>query len=881
MRGLIITEEEKRNILNKHINGYNPKNYYNLYEEKRNILKLMNLTEGVNPTKITELLGFEKLGKMLGPGMSETILKNIGDYSAGLRKLGINSLEELDAAARAWQQTNQKDLAKTLEGSDLLSAFLKTSSFIGEISLEIISRESAKIDASALKAIEDLSTAMGTYVNKSGIEGDIGVGVKISDDISSEALTISETAITVLEKKLDETIKKVEKELTDSSAYIKTLPLKQQAAYVAGQKTYRDIIEALKEVKIKLAEQKVAIQAAKEQQDYIRTIEGDVIVFNGKTWRAYEMGGLRKLLITKGVDTYPFIYAVCTYIRQFFITKCFSDVMFDNIAKLQQLQKLLSESSGDASQKIIDEINIFSRETSSLITMLNGKKLVIDGSYLPKKGSIWNEIMGIGGTDLANTWKQIVNILNEQVKKGVITDAEMTQILDNIKYAYSQGGSEVGGKMEYNLIGDAGNIRGLFKFKEDLMTQGKNAGMDLTNNVKMAVEKSKSNAVTPLERTWKYIYDNVYKSAAGITKQSFKKALAGFFLREFIFGLPLNIRYYLKPLTKYGFNVKGILMTYLKLLLAKTIGSFVFGAIGAVAYHAVLMTGLVATGLTQEDAEALAWADFNKELENYKDMDLTKIVNIATLGGIDINTEYGERRANKEKYKENVTRELGPFKIKFEEIWEEIWSILRTNPDKGELAEFAKQQEQKIQTNTEKKIEELKTEAFYTLTPEQQNETTRIDEWPEQFDKSTQRFGGDKEKLKSRLFVKAEFSGLPDLNPDISDAQKIKAALSNIDDYGYKVCLCKKDLKYEEKQIKIGDETKIAKIPVCRDFVRLIYYRPKNFLDREELNKNPKTTGNLSPLNYQIGYIDGSTVLDAAPISKQFYLLDNFKKYLN
>ena len=80
MRGLIITEEEKRNILNKHINGYKPKNYYNLYEEKRNILKLMNLTEGtVNPTKITELLGFEKLGKMLGPGMSEAILKNIGD----------------------------------------------------------------------------------------------------------------------------------------------------------------------------------------------------------------------------------------------------------------------------------------------------------------------------------------------------------------------------------------------------------------------------------------------------------------------------------------------------------------------------------------------------------------------------------------------------------------------------------------------------------------------------------------------------------------------------------------------------------------------------------------------------------------------------------
>ena len=320
MRGLIITEEEKRNILNKHINGYKPKNYYNLYEEKRNILKLMNLTEGtVNPTKITELLGFEKLGKMLGPGMSEAILKNIGDYSAGLKKLGINTIEDLDAAARAWQQTNQKDLAKTLEGSDLFSAFLKNSSLIGEISLNIISREAAKIDASALKAIEDLSTAMGTYVNKSGIEGDIGVGVKISDDISSESLTKSESEIVILEKTLDETIKKVERELSENNIRIGLLPKPQQAAYASGQKKLRDIIEALKEVKIKLAEQKNAVQAAKEQYTYLRTIEGDVIEFGGKTWRASEMGGLRKLLITKGVDTYPFIYAVCTHIRLFFL----------------------------------------------------------------------------------------------------------------------------------------------------------------------------------------------------------------------------------------------------------------------------------------------------------------------------------------------------------------------------------------------------------------------------------------------------------------------------------------------------------------------------------------------------------------------------------
>ena len=79
------------------------------------------------------------------------------------------------------------------------------------------------------------------------------------------------------ETKLEKVIEKTEKELLEGDIYIKTLPFKQQAAYAAGQKTMRDIIEKLKALKIRLAEQKAAIQTAKEQYAYLRTIEGDVI----------------------------------------------------------------------------------------------------------------------------------------------------------------------------------------------------------------------------------------------------------------------------------------------------------------------------------------------------------------------------------------------------------------------------------------------------------------------------------------------------------------------------------------------------------------------------------------------------------------------------
>jgi hypothetical protein len=878
MRRLIITEEEKRNILNKHINGYKPKNNYNIYEEKRNILKLMNLTEGVNPVKITEIFGFEKLAKILTPEMSEAILKNIGDYSAGLKKLGINSLEELDAASKAWQQTEMSNLKVILEGSDLMSAFLRSKSLVGEISLNVISRQAIEIDGAAAKALEDLSNSMGTYANKTGIEQEIGVGVKISDDISSDALAKSESEIVALETKLEKVIEKTEKELLEGDIYIKTLPFKQQAAYAAGQKTMRDIIEKLKALKIRLAEQKAAIQTAKEQYAYLRTIEGDVIEFGGKTWKAYEMGGLRKLLIRWGVDSYPFIYAVCTYIRQFFTTKCLSDVMFENLAKLQQLEKMLSESAGGASEAIKKEIALYSRETSSLITMLNKKQLVINPNYRKTAGDWFAEIVGYGGTDLANTWKTIVNILNEQVKKGVITDAEMTQMLDNIKYAYANV-SEVDGKVVYNIVGDSGNLRGMFKFKEDLVTQAKNAGIDLGNTVKLAAVKSESNAVTEWQQLCKYFYDSVYKPAAGITKQKFWKAVGGVFIREFIFGLPLNIRTYLSPLTKFGFNFTGIAVLYLKLLFAKTMASFVMGAIGAGAYHILLMLTISFTGLDQKQCEKLAWADFNEDMDKYKNME---IINILSLGGIDIKTEYGEREVNKMKYKENVTKELGPLKIRFKEISEELFSVLRTNPDTKEVQKYIINKTKELETKTEEKLRVMQTEAFYTLPEEQQETMSLIDEWNKVIDMPEfTKFTGNKEDLKSRLFVKAQFSGLPDLDAKISDAQKIKNALSHLDDYGYQICLCKKDLKYEEKPIKVGDETKIAKVPICKSFVRMIEYKPNNFIDNETLNSNPKVTGKLSPIFGKTGYIDGTSVLDPAPLSTQFYLLENFKKYLN
>jgi len=875
MKTFLITEQERRDILNQHSVINVTKSHYDLYEEKNNILKLMNLNEGIKvPTKLTEIPGFEKLAKILDSQLSEDILKNIGDYSATLKSLGINTVDELIEASRKWQQLEQTELSQLKEGSDLLNAYLKSKGVISEISLNVLKKRTQSLDASARGALDDLNDAIANYTQRSEMDPINDGVINISDDISLDGLSQNKTKLEGLEKKIDESIKKVNDQLSGVRERVNLLPQSQRSAYTSAIETLTKISKSLEKLKLKVGQQKLAIEAAEEQFAYIKTIEGDVIAWEGKVWSASELGTFGKWLIKIGTDSYPFVYAVCTFIRQYTMTQGLSDALFENLAKLQQLQKLLSESAGGTENTIISEINMYSRETSTLITMLNNKKLIIKPNEGKSAGEKFAEIIGYGGTDLANTWKAIVDILDAQVKKGVITNAEMVAILDKIKFAYAN----VSGKAPnetVTLVGDS-PILGIFKFKEDLGTQAKTLGIDLGNTVETAVTKSSSNATTMWEKTKKYIYDNVYKPAAGVTKPMFIKALTGFFIREFIFGLPLNIRYYLKPLSKFGFSLRGVVLTYAKLLMAKFIGDFVIGGISAIAYQMVLAAVLPGTNLTHEEAEQIAWGDFEKDMEKYRNLDISEI---ATLGGIDDDVIYGERESNNNiKYKQDVSREYGPFKITLWEIWEEVWSYIKTNPSKEQLKKYVKNETDKELSDSEKRLGELKDKAFYTLDPEEQDKLTNIGEWSSILKDD---FNGDINKLSTRLFVKAEFSGLPDIDPKISEAQKIKNALTNLDNYGYKVCLCKRELRYEEKQIKVGDQLKTAKIPVCRNFVRLIEYKPRNFADKSELDANPKQTGQLSPLYDKIGYIDGSTALDAAPISSQFHLLDEFKKYLN
>jgi len=141
MKTFLITEQERRDILNQHSVIKVTKSHYDLYEEKNNILKLMNLNEGIKvPTKLTEIPGFEKLAKILDSQLSEDVLKNIGDYSATLKSLGINTVDELIEASRKWQQLEQTELSQLKEGSDLLNAYLKSKGVISEISLNVLKK---------------------------------------------------------------------------------------------------------------------------------------------------------------------------------------------------------------------------------------------------------------------------------------------------------------------------------------------------------------------------------------------------------------------------------------------------------------------------------------------------------------------------------------------------------------------------------------------------------------------------------------------------------------------------------------------------------------------------------------------------------------------
>ena len=169
MRSLLLTEEEKKSILGLYSNN-NTNSHNSLITEKYRIKKLMNLNEGVNPSKIfDDVPGLKRLGELIGlasegDGMTKKVddfVNNLGEYSSKLRSKGVKNLDDLLKVAREWQEANSKKFGTIVDEAALIDRFIKENKIIEEIETKLINKSLDDVTTQTSKSFDELDGLFG------------------------------------------------------------------------------------------------------------------------------------------------------------------------------------------------------------------------------------------------------------------------------------------------------------------------------------------------------------------------------------------------------------------------------------------------------------------------------------------------------------------------------------------------------------------------------------------------------------------------------------------------------------------------------------------------------------------------------------------------
>ena len=468
-----------------------------------------------------------------------------------------------------------------------------------------------------------------------------------------------------------------------------------------------------------------------------------------------------------------------------------------------------------------------------------------------------------------------------------MTQEEMANILTGIKTTYSQT-NKAG-----EVVAEGGFAGGLFVLRQDLETMGKAAGtdlkVDLSSEAKQAVEYVGKDRSVPA-RVINFL-DDTFKQLTGFTTKEFwGNTMKGFLkigLREAIFGLPFNLKKYLAPLARTGFNIKGLGQTILTFLMAKAMGSVIFAGIGAWLSWAYLrMTNIGISkemtpgnfdmGLEKEEIWDITIGEWRKETQKYRDMDLTEMV--ADLFKDDFSEEEKTNKVSKVKYYSDVKREWGPFKIRVWESIVQINSIIDSKPDASEWEksqnDFQQTVKEESKSKATKEVEKYES-SVYTMTPEQQkniagmiadNFTTLVEDGygsAKGLDKAT------RDKILERYFIKFDFAGMP-LN-DVTNMTALKDTYLNVANYRGFPCVCKNKLAYETTYLEFAGEKKPVIKPICDDYVRIFEYDRSLFTDKDK----------LPPVYDRVyGYLTGESATSNRQVSTDWHKLIDIKNEL-
>lgn len=867
MRRIPINESEKNRILSLHDNqNINDANF--LSEELKSIKKLMKLnesvliTESVNPKEFFESIPFLK---SLTIGADEEFLtktlSQLDELSPTLKKLNITNIEGLVKYAR-----NQLESIKKITVSEVDNDILAVKKFF-DLNKSIVKEIQDSLLVKVIQEIKDKTNeVLYNFTDQIRvIGGDQEDNLTI---IGQRAANNTETNITNNPDKLEQALKNIDtfiENIKETKLEIQrklesiTDKVKQKdPVYLEMEKTYRRYKSELDILENGLLKQKSQVENIIKAIDDIKN-KSSKIIYKGKEYDTAKLNPFQKALFNINIDALGVLFnsvaRLLVRVMSFRIYNPLRTQLVENIAKLKELSNNIAITPTD---QLTREFQIYIRNTNSIIEQLSGKYFNMDYIGTVDDRTLLNKLFkgAFTGydTDVAVVWKEILTILKNEVEKGNLTDAQANDILNKILEV-------AGSKMEGKFVGvnDLSNLEGIIKFKYDLETLAKEfdyEGLPQTFNAALAKEGKGTimddYVLKPLRKTF-----NELGGDMGSTVKKFFKGLAGVFFRELLIGLPFNLRSYLKPIAKYGANLKSVALVALRLSIAKAIGAVVFGGIDAMSKYLTLKYfSSEGKMLDENQITALAWKDYNNEMSKYRGLNLGEIIT-EIIPDFDWDSEYGTNEISGRDYIEKQNAEVGFMDINIVSVVVETYSLIwgGSLPTRKELDIYLAEQEAKIGKVTNdvvnEKIENYQT-LYYSFTPEEQRNASDKQWWYNGFKNGTVAGKGLSPQVRTlvteRFFMKMETyqgKGLLSLvdknstekNKEVAISKisldKIKTSYGKLENYTGYPCVCKKPLSYDVNFVKMGnsDKTVEVKVPICNDYVRLIKYNDVNISD--------------------------------------------------
>ena len=875
-----LNESEKNRILGLHKKSNTEYFENNLLSEVNDMFRLMRLenknnnfvlSEAIVPTgglkEIFEHIPVLKpLIKDLEGEYIEGLSKNLNELSEQLQKRGITDLDSLIKAASNFAEANKGIFKETTDDAKILiERYFTHTGVLGELRKGLQNKIIGKIQQETNSMLEKFKTSLEGLdgnINNSPYEEFYTTSKNLSDGLAGDVDNLKNNI-----DEIDRINKEVDDAITEITSYRTDLgptPKKGTPEYAQYTK-YSRYIEELNKLKQILNKQKTGLTSVKESIDLSRKLTSDTIFWKEKTYNVANMNEVQKSLLKVGADHLGLL--TNSIIRFIVNSRRFVSLrtqLVENITKLKELSiKMKDVESGE----LIKEFSNYTTDTANLIEQLNGKFFKFGDAAEKNYKNVIREIIA-GGTsesgyaDIQTIWKEIVGILKQEKELGNLTESEVKKILDDILTKYS---ATI--KNEKVPVDDLNAFEGLLSLRYDLESVGKATGYDLSTDFDNAV-KLRINTDT---KFIKNLLKNWSEAAAGVNTASFWKGVGGVFLREFTLGLPLNVRYYLKPIAKYGINLKSSLSVLCRLSAAKAISTIVFGAVGAWTKYLVIKT-FWSGGRTEEELKEEAWASWDSEMEKYKTFNVKKIFS-EVMPDLDFSSEMKTNKISGREYIEKQNAYFGLIDFNLYSFVRELQSMSEALPSGTEVAEYIKKEAEKAEQNTKKEVrEEINRyqNLYYTFTPEEQRKASNSNVWYRGFEMGiTDSYKVDssvKTKVLERFFMKMVHVGETVL--DTTNLDAIKKSYSELEKYKGYPCVCRTSLRYDVMPIDVGGETKSAEIPICDDYVRLIEYNRSNISDYQSKG-----------IDNQPGF---TTVEKLEPVkTNQWSSTNNIGKYLN